>query len=112
MPRYADLGAQLLQDAAAFFRTLASENPALQASMTNNAASFEQAALRLMADPLGSTGDKTHVAVAVQFLNVAAKLFRTLGDQNEPIREQMHTNADTFIEIASQLLQTPTEEAN
>ena len=141
MPHYADLGAQLLRDAATFFRTLASENPEIRIKMLDNAAAFEAAAQRLLENPHGQTGDKAHVDVAAKFLNeaaaqrllenqhgqtgdkahvdVAAKflneaamLFRRIGEQNEPIREQMLTNADTFDQIAAKLRLNPMMQAD
>ena len=112
MPHYADLGAQLLRDAATFFRTLASENPEIRTKMQDNAAAFEAAAQRLLENPHGQTGDKAHVDVAAKFLNEAAVLFRRIGEQNEPIREQMLTNADTFDQIAAKLRLNPMMQAD
>lgn len=107
MPTYAELAAQLLKDSALFFRTLAGENPAVRQKMTDSAAAFDQAAQALLSNPLGVTGDRPNAATAAACLNEAAKLLRKLGNQNEPIREQMQTNADTFDDIAAKLSANP-----
>lgn len=44
MPTHAQLAARLLRDAAAFFRTLGTENPPLKEQMEENANVFEQVA--------------------------------------------------------------------
>ena len=44
MPTHAQLAAKLLRDAAAFFRTLGTENPPLKEQMDENATVFDQVA--------------------------------------------------------------------
>lgn len=42
----------------------------------------------------------THASLAAQLLRDAAQFFRTVGSQNEPLREQMMENADVFDQVA------------
>lgn len=53
MTTHADLGARLLRDAAAFFRTLGEQNAPLKDQMMENAEVFEQVATLLEQDPAG-----------------------------------------------------------
>lgn len=48
---HAQLAARLLRDAAAFFRHLGEENPALAESMKENAAVYEEVAQMVDTDP-------------------------------------------------------------
>lgn len=50
---YAVLAGQLLQDAAKFFRTLASENPPLEEQMNENANVFDHISALVSQNPLG-----------------------------------------------------------
>lgn len=43
----------------------------------------------------------SHAQLAARLLRDAAKFFRTLGEQNEPLREQMMENADVFDQVAN-----------
>lgn len=43
----------------------------------------------------------THAQLAARLLRDAAKFFRTLGEQNEPLRDQMMENADVFDQVAN-----------
>ncbi len=54
---YAELAARLLRDAAVFFRTVGTQNPALQTQMTENAEVFEQVASLVEANPAGTLDD-------------------------------------------------------
>lgn len=56
MTTYADLGAQLLRDSAAFFRTIAEQNESLREQMNANAEVFDEVANLLETNP---TGDVT-----------------------------------------------------
>lgn len=38
----------------------------------------------------------THAELASKLLADAASFFRTLGDQNQPLKEQMDENANVF----------------
>lgn len=42
----------------------------------------------------------THSQLAAQLLRDAAAFFQTIGEQNEPLREQMMENAAVFSEVA------------
>ena len=53
MPSHAQLAAQLLRDAATFFRALSEQNDALKDQMTENADVFEQVAALVEKDPNG-----------------------------------------------------------
>lgn len=53
MPKHFELGAQLLNDAAAFFETIAEQNEPLRAQMMENAAVFKEVGHLLMVDPMG-----------------------------------------------------------
>lgn len=50
---HARLAAQLLRDAAAFFRRLGEQNPPLAEQMSDNASIFEDIARLVEIDPLG-----------------------------------------------------------
>lgn len=53
MATHAQLAAQLLRDAATFFRALSEQNDALKDQMTENADVFEQVAALVEKDPTG-----------------------------------------------------------
>lgn len=53
----AQIAARLLRDAAAFFRTLAAQNPPLAESMTANASLYEDVAILVEEDPNGIVTD-------------------------------------------------------
>lgn len=42
----------------------------------------------------------THAALAAKLLRDAATFFRTIGEQNEPLREQMTENSSVFLQVA------------
>jgi hypothetical protein len=50
----------------------------------------------------------THADLGARLLRDAASFFRTLGSQNEPLRDQMTENADVFEQVANLLEQDPT----
>ncbi len=50
----------------------------------------------------------THTELATSLLVDAAAFFRTLAEQNEPLREQMTENANVFEQMAELLLKSPT----
>ncbi len=54
MPTHAELAAQLLRDAAGFFKALSDQNEELKAQMLENADVFEQVAQLVEKDPLGN----------------------------------------------------------
>lgn len=49
----------------------------------------------------------THAELAARLLRDAAKFFRTLGEQNEPLREQMMENAAVFDQVADLVESNP-----
>lgn len=53
MPTHSELAAQLLRDAAGFFRALSDQNIDLKDQMLENADVFEQVAQLVEKDPLG-----------------------------------------------------------
>ncbi len=53
MPSHAELASKLLRDAAAFFQTIAEQNPPLKEQMDENATVFEQVADLVETDPTG-----------------------------------------------------------
>tara|TARA_B100000508_G_C11353314_1_gene225094 strand:- start:369 stop:548 length:180 start_codon:yes stop_codon:yes gene_type:complete len=53
MPSHSELAAKLLRDAAAFFKTIAEQNPPLKEQMDENADVFEQVADLVEQDPNG-----------------------------------------------------------
>ncbi len=53
MPSHAELAAKLLRDAAAFFKTIAEQNPPLKEQMDENADVFEQVADLVETNPSG-----------------------------------------------------------
>lgn len=53
MPTHAQLAAQLLRDAATFFRTIAEQNEPLKDQMSENAAVFDEVAILVETNPSG-----------------------------------------------------------
>ena len=105
MPTHAELAGKLLTDAAAFFKTLAEQNPAIQKEMEENAGVFEQMSDLVTQNPEGIINEKTHAQLAGKLLQDAGDFFRTLAEQNEPIKEQMEENARVFDQLG-QLVST------
>lgn len=50
----------------------------------------------------------THAALAAKLLKDAAVFFRTIGEQNPPLKEQMDENAAVFEQVADLVEQNPT----
>lgn len=50
----------------------------------------------------------THAQLAARLLRDAAQFFRTIGEQNEPLKEQMTENAGVFEQVAGLVEQDPT----
>ncbi len=107
MPTHAELAGKLLGDAATFFRTLASQNEALKDQMTENATVFDQMAGLIINEPNGLLDGTRNAELTSRLLNDAAGFFRTLGEQNEPIREQMVENANVYNKISSLVNENP-----
>ena len=49
----------------------------------------------------------THAQIAGRLLRDAAKFFRTVGDQNAPLKPQMDDNANVFEQVATLVEQDP-----
>ncbi len=107
MPTHADLASKLLKDAATFFRTLAEQNDDLRQQMTENATVFEQMADLIQDDPQGALEGTSNGELAGRLLRDAATFFRTLADQNEPIKDQMHENANVYEQLGNLVQQEP-----
>ena len=54
----------------------------------------------------------THAELASKLLIDAAEFFLTLGEQNEPLKDQMDENANVFQQMASLLAQEPKGKLN
>jgi hypothetical protein len=52
----------------------------------------------------------TNAQLAAKLLRGAAGFFRTVGDQNEPIKAQMEQNARTYEHVATLVEQDPSAE--
>lgn len=49
----------------------------------------------------------TNAQLAARLLRDAANFFQTVGEQNEPIREQMQENARVFVQVAELVEKDP-----
>jgi len=49
----------------------------------------------------------SHAALAAKLLRDAAVFFRTIGQQNPPLKIQMDENADVFEQVATLVEQDP-----
>ncbi len=107
MPTHSELAGRLLVDAATFFRTLAEQNDSLEEQMTENATVFEQMSSLITQDPHGELQGTTHAELTGRLLKDAAGFFRTLAEQNEPIREQMAENATVYEQIGDLVSEDP-----
>jgi len=107
MPRHADLAAQLLKEAADFFRVVARQNDSVTAQLLNNAAVYDKASALIAAQPEGASDGKTHAAMASELLKEGAEFFRKLGEKNPPLNEQMAENARVFEGIADLVAANP-----
>jgi len=108
MPTYAELTHDLLNDAAAFFKTLAEQNEPVRAEMSENAAIYERMAETLKHEPTGvaATGYR-YCDLAAKLLRDTAIFYRKLASQNEPVREQMEYNANIYDQIADAVSDNP-----
>lgn len=108
MPTYAAITADLLKDAATFFRTLAEQNEAVRKEMTENAIIYDRLAELMEKDPRGvAGGGQPFSELSARLLRDTATLFRKLAIQNEPIREQMEHNADIYEQVADAVARDP-----
>ena len=107
MPTHAELAGKLLGDAATFFRTLAEQNDSLAEQMTENATVFDQMVNLITQDPNGELEGTSNAELTSRLLKDAAGFFRTLAEQNEPIREQMNENAAVYEQIGDLVADDP-----
>ena len=107
MPTHAELTAKLLRDAATFFRTLAQHNEPLRVQMNENATVFEQTANFITEQPTGKLEGRSIAELSGRLLKDAAMFFRTLAEQNEPIREQMNENANVYEQLGDLVISNP-----
>ena len=107
MPTHAELTAKLLMDAATFFKTLAEQNEPIKDQMLENAGVFEQMSALIHKDPQGVINDQTHGQLSGKLLHDAAEFFKTLAEENEPIKDQMLENAKIFEEIGHLVAEDP-----
>ncbi len=107
MPTHSELAGKLLMDAAEFFKTLAGQNPDMEKEMHENAGVFEQMAALVVQEPQGIINDTPHNVLAGKLLKDAGEFFRTLAEQNEPIKEQMNENANVFDQISALVTNDP-----
>jgi hypothetical protein len=107
MPTHAELASKLLADAATFFRTLAEQNEELRVQMSENAIVFDQMADLIVNEPQGRLEDTSHSELAGRLLVDAAGFFRSLAEQNEPIKEQMEENANVYEQLGKLVAEDP-----
>lgn len=107
MPTHAELSVRLLTDAADFFTALGDNNDPLKAQMEENATVFEQMATLLEQDPKGALNGTAYGELAGKLLKDAAGFFRSLAEQNEPLREQMMENANIYEQIGDLVIEDP-----
>lgn len=108
MPTHATLAADLLKDAAAFFKNLAQQNADVRKEMTENAAIYERMAELIETQPTGmAPGGQPYSQLCARLLRDSATFWRKIAAQNEPIREQVEYNADINEQIAAALEQNP-----
>lgn len=107
MPTHAELSIRLLNDAADFFTALGENNDPLKAQMEENATVFAQMAALLEQDAQGILNNAPYSELAGKLLQDAAGFFRSLADQNEPLKEQMHENANVYEQIGGLVMNDP-----
>lgn len=107
MPSHSELASKLLADSAGFFRTLGEQNAELKDQMEENAGVFEQMSGLIMQDPNGELNGTSYAELCGRLLQDAAGFFRTLAEQNEPLKEQMEENANVFEQIGTLVMEDP-----
>ena len=110
MPTYAELSSKLIFEAAHFFKTLAGQDEGLKDRLEENAKIFEQVGTLIQNDPMGELEGNSHASIAARLMADAAVFFRSIGEQNEPIREQMDMNAGVYEQLAERLAADPAGE--
>ena len=107
MPTHAELAVRLLNDAADFFDALGENNEPLKAQMSENSTVFEQMASLLEQNPQGELNGAPYSELTGKLLKDAAGFFRSLAEQNEPLKEQMEENANIYDQIGDLVAQDP-----
>ena len=107
MPTHAELSIRLLNDAADFFMALGDNNEELKAQMEENATVFKQMSALLEQNPHGELNGAPYSELTGKLLKDAAGFFRSLAEQNEPLREQMEENANIYAQIGDLVAQDP-----
>lgn len=107
MPTHAELSIRLLNDAAEFFTSLGENNEPLKEQMEENATVFAQMAALMEQDPQGEMNGTAYSELAGKLLQDAAGFFRSLAEQNEPLKEQMEENANVYEQIGGLVMQDP-----
>jgi len=107
MPTHAELSVRLLNDAADFFLALAENNDPLKPQMEENATVFTQMASLMEQDPRGELNGSPYSELAGKLLQDASGFFRSLAEQNEPLKEQMEENANVYEQIGTLVMQDP-----
>lgn len=107
MPTHAELSVRLLTDAADFFIALGENNEPLKPQMEENATVFGQMAALLEQDPRGELNGTAYAELAGKLLQDASGFFKSLAEQNEPLKEQMEENANVYEQIGALVMQDP-----
>ncbi len=105
---YAKLSATLLNDAAAFFKTLANENEQVRAQMKENAATYERMAELIAKNPTGSVpGGNSYAQLTGKLLRDTATFYRKIAGQNPPLQEHLEQTATIYDQIADAVINNP-----
>jgi hypothetical protein len=107
MPTNAEMTARLLGDAAGFFRNMGKSNADIKKQMDENAAIFDRMAEVMRTQPEGRQGELAYSKVAGDMLKNAAKFYLSVGQQNEPIREQLERSAEIYHQLAQLVAEDP-----
>lgn len=104
---YAQIAANLLNEAAAFLLKLGEQNEATMPQMQENAAVFGQVANLISQQPQGKVDDMPHSEMAARLLADGATFFRSIAEGNAPIADQMNHNANVYDELAELVREDP-----
>lgn len=107
MPTHAEIAGKLLEDASVLFRTLGNQNEHLKEQMFENAELFSKLGRVVGHDPQGDREGTSNADLAGHLLQEAAGFFRSLGEHNEPIREQMQENARVYDQLGTKVQEDP-----
>jgi len=104
---YAQISANLLNEAAGFLIKLGDQNEATKPQMNENAAVFGKVAELIGTQPEGKVDDMPHSEMAARLLGDAATFFRSIADGNPPIADQMNHNASVYDDLAVLVRENP-----